>query len=359
MVFKLKLSSILELAALLAAAIIIAIAISIGITAYLGGSSHPTVAVTTGSMLPIYNGFQDREIDDIYPFRGDILLVRKVPISSIQIGDVIVFDVSLVSDPVVHRVIDKWSENDTFFFKTNGDNRDDPDPWEVEGKNIFGVVVFRIPHVGWFLLLIQTTIGRLIILAMAILFLFLGDSEEEKPKNKKKTFLNRKKVYVLLIGLILAIFISTNFLSAFISSPSVELYSYNISTDTKQDKLTDSNILDPFRLTLPSSSYKWQQQEDTSYFYNFFPIKIEMRSGGIFNNIAEIEIKTQVNETIGIYKWTTVYNFIGYRTVEGGVIAILPGSGTFEANITLNVHSRGLFSTPIDPVTFIVILHIS
>ena len=74
----------------------------------------PNVAVSTGSMLPIYNGFQDTEVSEIYPFRGDILLIKKVPLDTLNVGDVIVFDTLSISDPVVHRIVAKW-QNDTNF----------------------------------------------------------------------------------------------------------------------------------------------------------------------------------------------------------------------------------------------------
>ena len=157
-----------------------AVVITTGISFYSGGISDPIVAVTTGSMLPFYNGFQDGEKDPINPFRGDALLIKKVPIDSINVGDVIVFNISSLEDPVVHRIIAKWQENGEYFFKTNGDNRDDPDGWTIAGEDVIGLVILRIPHVGWLWLAVKTTFGQLIVLVIAILLLFVGnDSEEE------------------------------------------------------------------------------------------------------------------------------------------------------------------------------------
>jgi signal peptidase I len=375
---KIKITTFIELGLLLGTAAILAIVVSNGLTFFLQGSSHPTVGVTTGSMLPIYNGFQDSEYQPIYPFRGDVLLVRKVPAEAIEVGDVIIFDTPSVSDPVVHRVIDKWFDNGTYFFKTNGDNNLPPDDWSVkdtvddEDDDIIGVVVFRIPHIGWFWLVIQTVAGRLIVLTFALLILFIGDNEDSareaanKSKNRrlgKKHPLNessiegfkikdklkkitRKRSFIypitfLSLGLI---FLSTNLIAAFISHPSVTLYSLN------NQHLLDSTEENPYSLSQPSDSrYDWIKGTQGVH---FFPIRLEVRSGGMFNNIDKIEIYAQVKDTTGFYRWNIIYNYIGSRVLEGGIIVLLDGDGTYNATITVIFSSRGLLASSTSSFTF-------
>ncbi|UCG01612.1 MAG: signal peptidase I [Candidatus Heimdallarchaeota archaeon] len=346
-----------------------AIALSIGITIFLGGSSHPTVAVTTGSMLPIYNGFQDDEYTDIHPFRGDILLVKKVPIETIEVGDVIVFDTPSVSDPVVHRVAAKWQQNDSFIFKTNGDNNEHVDPWEVSGDEIHGVVVLRIPHIGWFLLVVQTTVGKILILALAVLILFMGDdSEEEAPSNEKgldtvqkqkenslvsKTidFFNkiiRKKSYLFaaLALTIIILFLGSNLIYSFLNPPSIKLY--RIDDEFKAANL----ILAPSPLVSRDPRDYWD--DSTNQTACFFPIQIEIQSGGIFNNIDRFEIR--VNETKGKYCWNTVYNFVGTRVFKGGIIAVMNTSSIITASVSVSLYSRGLFASSPQFKTFTISL---
>lgn len=338
-----------------------AVALSFGIPVFfLGGSSHPTVAVTTGSMLPIYNGFQDDEYTDIYPFRGDILLVKKVPIESIEVGDVIVFDTPRVSDPVVHRVVGKWEKNDTLIFKTNGDNNEHVDSWEVHGDEeiIHGVVVLRIPHIGWFLLVVQTTFGKIIILALAVLILFIGDDSEENVSGKSKKLeetdqqgsrswiskiniigrkvIQRKSyIYVLLALVIIVLFLANNLLNSFLSPPSIKLY-------RMEDVQRDANlILSPSPLVSNYQYDHWEEQTNQTVY--FFPIQIEIKSGGIFNNIDRIEIR--VNETKGIYRWNTVYNFVGTRVFKGAIIVVMNSSSIVIASVSVSLYSRGLFAS--------------
>ena len=361
---------------LLGIAVILAVAISSGINSYLANPKHPIVSVTTGSMLPIYNGFQDYEYSEMYPFRGDILLIQKVPIEDIKVGDVIIFDTPQVNDPVVHRVVAKWQENGIYIFKTNGDNRVDPDSWEIVGDEniIHGVVVFRIPHVGWFLLVIQTTLGRLIILSLAIILLFIGGDDEEDKQNTKEIQLNRrnhlnsnlkgKKAYILhkflsfdriisskqplfyftIIVLIIFSFLGVNILGAVISPPDVNIYT--MSDGNLTTPLEDTSI--PINLT---ANYGWPEDSQN---VAFIPVRIEIISGGLFNNIDFFEIR--VNETKGLYRWTIEYNFIGTKVMKGAIIAHLNDPGFYSATITLQIFSRGILASSTRIIKFDVFL---
>jgi signal peptidase I len=371
--FNPKVKYIIEIGLLLGTAIIMALAISTGFTIYLGNPKHPHVAVTTASMVPIYNGFfQSDEYSPIEVFQGDILLVRKVPIESIKVGDVIIFDTLKVPDAVVHRVIAIWEVNNTYYFKTNGDNNLSPDDWETTGDDVYGVVVNRIPHIGWFLLAIQTTLGRLLVFMLAILVLFLGDGSEEeentpqenetkigsnpgsksfKPriKNHMNKILKEKSYFYSFCAiLIVLLFLGSNVLSAVFQSPSIKLYS--LEDNTRSQNLLFSSESTTFQLSIPNArrpNYEWSEIENNSKSY-FFPIRIDLRSGGICNNIASFEIISNVDDREGLYRWTIMYNFIGTRTIEGGIIAHLdPSITSHEATITLILYIRGLFvSTP-------------
>jgi signal peptidase len=373
----------IEIGLLLGTAIIMALAVSVGFTTYLGNPKHPHVAVTTGSMIPIYNGFFesfDRPEYPIFPFQGDILIVRNVSIESIDVGDVIIFNTLAIPDPVVHRVVAKWEDDGTYFFKTKGDNNDLPDNWGITtGDDVLGVVIIRIPHVGWFLLAVQTTLGRLIVLVIAIMVLFIGDDSEEdskasnvnnsnlKASNQSKTSVTRTKklghqiinnktyFYSFCALLIVILFLGSNLVSTVISSPSIELYPRNDHSKTQNLLLSTNSSI--YHLTIPShSSYHWYQTNNETEAY-FFPILIVIRSGGFFNNIDKIEILSTVNGIEGFYSWNIVYNFIGTRSFKGGIIATLnPDNTTHFADISLTLYSRGLFASTPQLLEFVLIL---
>jgi len=363
-----KYKRIIEIASLLVIAAAMALGISIGLNIYLAGSTNPQVAVTTGSMLPIYNGFQNDDYSPIIPFRGDILLIRKVSPENISVGDVIVFHRSNNTNdiPVVHRVIDKWEFKGEYVYKTNGDNNVVPDSWIVYESNIRGVVVFRIPHIGWFLILIQSTAGRIIILALAIIILFSGDDTNTENSSKNNIKINkndlssfprinlrilfqRKYIYIITVGIILISFLGSNIISALSSKSSVGLY--NINDTSRSNNLLYSTYLNPTTLTI---KYSWTQWDNTSVY--FFPIQIKVTSNGFLNNIHYFHVKIQ--NVPGHYQWTIVYDYIGTKVFEGGIIGYFNTTGSQQVLVSLTIKSRGILGSPIQFFSFPLILSI-
>ena len=76
--------------------------------------------------------------------RGDIIVLRGKDFKDIEIGEVIVYDNSRFSYPIIHRVIEK---NEAFI--TKGDNNAIPDPNNVDREKVRGVGIFKIPLLGW------------------------------------------------------------------------------------------------------------------------------------------------------------------------------------------------------------------
>ena len=145
------------------------------------GTTHPLVAVVSGSMehdsikfegwweenkgwyesnniqieqftsFPLRNGFN----------KGDIMILWRP--SSLKVGDVIVFRKQASSDPpVIHRIV--FIEAN--FVQTKGDNVGIVQNFEenIQTSNIVGKAVLRIPFLGyikiWFIDLLVTPIIR-------------------------------------------------------------------------------------------------------------------------------------------------------------------------------------------------------
>lgn len=117
---------------------------------------------------------------------GDVVLVRTVPATDIQVGDVIAYKrpdgLPGTDAPVVlHRVVDVRIEGDGLAFITRGDNSD-TDPFPVRTSMIEGEMTGRIPMMGRpiaflisergiLFLSIATLLGLLYIPAMFIFYL--------------------------------------------------------------------------------------------------------------------------------------------------------------------------------------------
>ncbi len=152
----------------------------------------PIVVVESGSMEPVIS-------------RGDLLIVRGVPPSEIRNGtiedkdgDIIVFDAHGVwsnppEEPIVHRVVDKKFEGGIWQFRTKGDANYLVDEGWVPQENIFGIVVFKIPLLGWVKIFLTESgllIPLLIIISILLIVSIIIDiykKEETKAKDKDKT----------------------------------------------------------------------------------------------------------------------------------------------------------------------------
>ncbi len=94
---------------------------------------QPSV-VASGSMQPNLNV-------------GDMAIVVHCKPADIQVGDIVQYRGA--NEPVIHRVIDKYSEGGQTFFVTKGDANGAADPNPVGEAQVIGKEAFNIPMLGW------------------------------------------------------------------------------------------------------------------------------------------------------------------------------------------------------------------
>lgn len=136
------------------------------------GTQYPLVAVVSGSMehdFPfnefwiqqgsIYDKLNiSKEDFQAFPFnngfkKGDIMLLTGKKPKDIHIGDIIVFQ-SSKKYPIIHRVVKKWTENNTIYFQTKGDhnlrsiNEPGLNEFHISSNNVLGVAKVKIPWIG-------------------------------------------------------------------------------------------------------------------------------------------------------------------------------------------------------------------
>jgi len=152
-------------------------------------TSHPIVAVVSESMehdarfdqwwLANSQWYQEKgiskEVFETFPYKngfnkGDIMILYGKKPSKISIGDILVFE-SRQPNPIIHRVVKKWSENSQYHFQTKGDNNQDSiqnyvnrlgqptaqsplsievlDETDIKEDEIIGVGIMKVPYLGW------------------------------------------------------------------------------------------------------------------------------------------------------------------------------------------------------------------
>lgn len=83
-----------------------------------------------------------------YIHRGDIVLIQKKPFSSVQKDDIIKY--RLDNQYIVHRVVEvKFNQKQEKYLVTKGDNNKEMDLYPVTEDQYEGVVVGKIPFLGY------------------------------------------------------------------------------------------------------------------------------------------------------------------------------------------------------------------
>ena len=137
------------------------------------GNNTPVVAVVSSSMEhdasleSDYYGWleknlgYDRDYTNSWPVKngfnvGDMPIVRGQ--EKYQVGDVIVYSVEGINAPIIHRII---KINDDGTYQTKGDNNYGQLNYEfsVNPNQIKGKVIFIIPKIGYFKVIINRLFG--------------------------------------------------------------------------------------------------------------------------------------------------------------------------------------------------------
>ncbi|MBT3865849.1 signal peptidase I [Candidatus Woesearchaeota archaeon] len=130
------------------------------------GTQFPIVAVVSGSME--HNGldfeswwdenkdwYEEKEIsNELFTSfkykngfnKGDIMFLKGVGPKDIKVGDVLVYETPLHSNPIIHRVVEINGGD----YITKGDNnRKEDKPVKAEQFERTGKAVLRLPLLGW------------------------------------------------------------------------------------------------------------------------------------------------------------------------------------------------------------------
>ncbi|MRG85028.1 signal peptidase I SipW [Salinibacillus xinjiangensis] len=108
--------------------------------------------VLSGSMEPTFE-------------TGSIIVVKRVENpTSLQEGDVITYQAS-ENTLVTHRIIERFTQGENTFYRTQGDNNDGPDSRPVLSENVVAKYTgLTIPLIGYFLNFASSPMGTAILL---------------------------------------------------------------------------------------------------------------------------------------------------------------------------------------------------
>lgn len=124
---------------------------------------------------------------------GDVVLIKAIPFSEIERGDLIVYEspvaidtaVGGTPDMILHRVVDERVERNQRVLYTKGDNSL-PDPWSVTSDAVKGEMAFRIPLLGIPLLYLKDPRVALMVLGVSMLAVALVTTVRLRVWSKAK-----------------------------------------------------------------------------------------------------------------------------------------------------------------------------
>ena len=95
------------------------------------------------SKFPLKNGFN----------KGDVIILWRANSDNTEAGDVLIF-VGDKPQPIIHRVVKKWQEEEQYFYQTKGDHNSNSIQGQfgetiITENRILGKGVLRIPYLGW------------------------------------------------------------------------------------------------------------------------------------------------------------------------------------------------------------------
>ena len=138
------------------------------------GNSIPLVVVTK-SMEPKIKA-------------GDMIITKITATEDIGEDDVIAFfdPASKNNSVVTHRIIGKYEQDGTVYFKTRGDNNNTNDLYDVPAENVIGVWRgFRLPLLGHVMLFMQSTLGLIVCIALPVSLFILAEVLQRRKKDKE------------------------------------------------------------------------------------------------------------------------------------------------------------------------------
>ena len=137
-------------------------------------TESPIMVVPSTSMVPTLNV-------------GDIVIVKGVDPNTITLGTIIIFRSPSGSIDIIHRVIGIVKVGNTLYFQTKGDHNASPDPWSpgVPENNVNGVLVSKIPYIGYVTLALQGPLG-VVLIAFLIFLMLVFEFYDSRKRTKSQ-----------------------------------------------------------------------------------------------------------------------------------------------------------------------------
>ena len=106
---------------------------------------------------------------------GDVVAVDPTPAASVEVGEIVTFDEPGGSDRLMsHRVRAVEATEEGLRFTTQGDANTADEHWTIAQDGTVGRVLYRVPKLGFAVNVIQSTPGKVGLIALPALLLAIS-----------------------------------------------------------------------------------------------------------------------------------------------------------------------------------------
>jgi len=103
---------------------------------------------------------------------GDIVVVRQISPLDARIGDIVTFrDPTDPSRLITHRIRTIQLKGNNVAFETKGDANTSVEDWKVARDGTIGLVLYRVPRLGYVLFYVHGALGRFVLVVLPALLL--------------------------------------------------------------------------------------------------------------------------------------------------------------------------------------------
>ena len=118
---------------------------------------------------------------------GSLVLVHRVPVSSLKVGDVITYaNLQKPGTTITHRIIGSYKVGGLVpAFRTKGDANPSADPFTVVGGQVLGRAVWHAPDVGRWLEWSKSWAGLIVLVYLPAFLIMFGEAQNLADYLKK------------------------------------------------------------------------------------------------------------------------------------------------------------------------------
>ena len=183
-----KISKVINIVILIILIPILTISVTLIVKSCIDKDNVPSICGY--SPLIVLSGSMETEI-----YTGDLIIVKKVEISSLKQGDVIAFYTDDTKKTVItHRIVEIANKNGNIKFITKGDNNNTKDSGTVDSSLVVGKYQnIRFERLGNVAMFLQTPTGICIMISIPIFILIVAQYVQNRKDKKELEELRKEK----------------------------------------------------------------------------------------------------------------------------------------------------------------------